>query len=94
MFALAKRLTASIGLALSLYASEVLAGPVEVLWLGHSTFRITSVEGKVIVIDPFLQKNPMTPPEYRDLAKLGQADLILVTHGHLEGVAFSPSTNS
>jgi L-ascorbate metabolism protein UlaG (beta-lactamase superfamily) len=55
---------------------------IVVLWLGHSTFRITSVTGKVIVIDPFLTKNPRTPAKYKDLAALGKVDLILVTHGH------------
>jgi L-ascorbate metabolism protein UlaG (beta-lactamase superfamily) len=34
---------------------------LEVLWLGHATFRITSTTGKVTVIDPFLKKNPRTP---------------------------------
>jgi L-ascorbate metabolism protein UlaG (beta-lactamase superfamily) len=58
------------------------AGQVEVLYLGHSTFRITSTTGKVIVIDPFLTKNPRTPTKYKDLKVLGKVDLILVTHGH------------
>jgi L-ascorbate metabolism protein UlaG (beta-lactamase superfamily) len=58
------------------------AQQIEVVWLGHSAFRITSVTGKVIVIDPFLKKNPQTPAKYRDLAALGKVDLILVTHGH------------
>jgi L-ascorbate metabolism protein UlaG (beta-lactamase superfamily) len=57
-------------------------GQVEVLWLGHSTFRITSVTGKVIVMDPFLKTNPRTPAKYKDLKALGHVDLILVTHGH------------
>ena len=47
-------------------------GQVEVLWLGHSTFRITSTTGKVIVIDPFLKKNPRTPAKYKDLEGLRQ----------------------
>ena len=57
-------------------------GKVEVLWLGHATTRITSVAGKVIVIDPFLKKNPKTPARYKDLSALGNVDAILVTHGH------------
>ncbi len=61
---------------------QTAAGEVEVLWLGHATTRITSVEGKVIVIDPFLAKNPKTPVKYRDPKALGKVDLILVTHGH------------
>ena len=68
--------------ALSLLASAAVAAEVEVLWLGHATTRITSVEGKVIVIDPFLKKNPKAPAKYRDLKALGKVDLILVTHGH------------
>lgn len=65
-----------------LFPLAALAQQGEVLWLGHSAVRITSPGGKVIVIDPFLTKNPKTPAEYKDLAKLGKVDLILVTHGH------------
>jgi len=60
------------------------AEQVELLWLGHSTTRITSTTGKVIVIDPYLTKNPNAPQKYRDLKALGRVDLILVTHGHLD----------
>lgn len=65
-----------------LFARIAFAEPVEVLYLGHSTFRITSTMGKVIVIDPFLKLNPRTPAKYKDLKALGKVDLILVTHGH------------
>lgn len=68
--------------AVSLPTEVALAGRVEVLWLGHATTRITSTTGKVIVIDPFLTKNPKAPEKYRDLKALGKVDLILVTHGH------------
>lgn len=63
------------------------AQAVEVLWLGHATTRITSVAGKVIVVDPFLTRNPRTPPEFRDLKAVGKVDLILVTHGHQDHVS-------
>ena len=82
MSAHAKVLVAAVFGALSLFASVVSAAEVEVLWLGHSTTRITSTTGKVIVIDPFLTKNPKAPAEYRNLNALGKVDLILVTHGH------------
>ena len=65
-----------------LFAGVALAQQVEVLWLGHSAFRFTSTKGKVIVIDPFLTKNPKTPAKYKDLKNLGKIDLILITHGH------------
>src|SRR4051794_21897213 len=51
--ALAKCTAVLIGIFLA--ASAAAAAPaesIEVLWLGHSTFRITTVTGKVIVIDP------------------------------------------
>jgi L-ascorbate metabolism protein UlaG (beta-lactamase superfamily) len=66
------------------------AGQVEVLYLGHSTFHITSTTGKVIVIDPFLTRNPRTPMKYKDLKTLGKVDLILVTHGHIDHVIDLP----
>ena len=59
---------------------------VSVLWLGQSAMRITTPGGKVIEIDPYITKNPKTPSEWKDLAKLGHLDLILVTHGHLDHV--------
>ena len=86
MSAHAKVLVAAVFGALSLFASVVSAAEVEVLWLGHATTRITSTTGKVIVIDPFLTKNPKAPAEYRNLNALRKVDLILVTHGHSDHV--------
>jgi L-ascorbate metabolism protein UlaG (beta-lactamase superfamily) len=53
-------------------------------WFGQSAFKLTTEKGKVIVIDPFLLKNPKTPEQFKDLKKLGKVDLILVTHGHFD----------
>jgi L-ascorbate metabolism protein UlaG (beta-lactamase superfamily) len=55
---------------------------VEVQWLGQATTKLTTLTGKVIVIDPFLTNNPKTPPAMKNLDALGNVDLILVTHGH------------
>ena len=55
---------------------------VEVHWLGQSATKLTTLTGKVIVIDPFLTGNPKTPPQYKSLDALGKVDVILVTHGH------------
>jgi L-ascorbate metabolism protein UlaG (beta-lactamase superfamily) len=60
------------------------AAKVEVLWLGQAAFRITSPGGKNIMIDPWILTNPKTPQEWKDLAKLGKLDTILVTHAHLD----------
>ena len=59
----------------------------ELQWFGQSAFKLTTESGKVIVIDPFLLKNPKTPEELKDLKKLGKVDLILVTHGHPDHTA-------
>ena len=63
---------------------------VKVQWLGQSAFRITSVSGKVILIDPWLTQNPKTPERFKDLKALGKVDLILVTHGHGDHVGDGP----
>lgn len=50
---------------------------VSVTYYGHSAFKLT--DGKVsVVIDPWLSNPLLNTP----LEKVGQVDLILVTHGH------------
>src|SRR5262245_1741296 len=86
----AVKLGAALVVALAFVLSATLlpaqSGKVEVHWLGQATFKITTPGGKVIVTDPFLTGNPKTPAEYKDLAKLGKVDLVLVTHGHSDHV--------
>jgi L-ascorbate metabolism protein UlaG (beta-lactamase superfamily) len=59
-------------------------------WLGHAAFQITTRNGKVILIDPWLQ-NPKAPKN----ATPARVDLILVTHGHFDhvGQAFELAKN-
>jgi L-ascorbate metabolism protein UlaG (beta-lactamase superfamily) len=71
-----------VAAALAFSSAAAAQQQTEVLWLGQSAFRIATPGGKVLVIDPYLTKNPKTPAEYKDLAKLGKVDVILVTHGH------------
>ncbi len=59
----------------------------ELQWFGQSAFKLTTESGKVIVIDPFLLKNPKTPEKLKDLGQLGEVDLILITHGHFDHTA-------
>ena len=66
-------------------------GKIEVQWLGQAAFKITTVSGKVIVIDPWLTSNPRTPAQYKDLKALGRVDLVLVTHAHFDHVADAPA---
>ncbi len=49
----------------------------EVHWLGQAATKITTLSGKVIVIDPFLTNNPKTPPPYKNLDALGKVDVVL-----------------
>jgi L-ascorbate metabolism protein UlaG (beta-lactamase superfamily) len=66
-------------------------GKVEVMWLGQSAFKITSPGGKVIVVDPWLKLNPLTPPEYKKLESFGHVDVLLLTHGHFDHMADAPA---
>jgi L-ascorbate metabolism protein UlaG (beta-lactamase superfamily) len=65
-------------------------GKIDLLWTGQAGFRLTTLSGKVIVIDPWLRTNPKTPPQYKKLEALGKVDLILVTHAHFDHVADAP----
>ena len=73
---------AAAALATLLVSATPGAQATELQWFGQAAFKITSESGKVIMIDPFLTRNPKTPEEHKDLSKLGKVDLILVTHGH------------
>ncbi len=64
---------------------------VKVQWLGQAAFKITTVGGKVIVIDPWLTSNPKTPEAYKKLEALGKVDLVLVTHAHFDHFVDAPA---
>lgn len=87
-----KRIVGAIIALLALAAGDALAqgGKVEVLWLGQSAIRITTLTGKVIVIDPYLSKNPKTPAAWKNPAALGKVDLVLVTHAHGDHLGDAP----
>lgn len=75
-----KKMLKTALIALGAVALPAAAG--ELLWYGQAAVKITTDAGKVILIDPFITKNPKTPEALKDLGKLGKVDLILVTHGH------------
>lgn len=80
---------AACALALPALAQDT--NKVKVQWLGQAAFKITTIGGKVIVIDPWLQTNPKTPEAFRKLEALGKVDLVLVTHGHFDHIADAPA---
>jgi L-ascorbate metabolism protein UlaG (beta-lactamase superfamily) len=57
-------------------------GKAELLWYSQAGFKLTTPGGKVILMDPWIMGGPLTPPELKDLGKVGKVDLVLVTHGH------------
>ena len=57
-------------------------------WLGHGSVRL-EIGGEVLLIDPWIDGNPMFPTDARD-ALVGDATAILVTHGHFDHVTGVP----
>ena len=47
-------------------------------YFSHSAFQLTADNGKVILIDPFLDSNPTSPVKSNDV----RADYIILTHAH------------
>ena len=54
-------------------------GALSFTWFGHSTFLFRSPGGKRILLEPFVASNPSCPESAK---KIGELDLILITHGH------------
>lgn len=83
-------LAAALGFS-ALGVAQANDGKLHMLWLGQAAWRITTPGGKIIVIDPWLTTNPKTPPEYKNLDKIGKMDVILVTHAHGDHVGDAPA---
>jgi L-ascorbate metabolism protein UlaG (beta-lactamase superfamily) len=68
---------------------------IEITWLGHSTFRVTTPSGKKVLIDPWVMGNPACPDDLKDP---GPLDALLITHGHFDhigdAVELAKSTNA
>ncbi len=58
---------------------------MNIIWLGHGSFRI-EIEDQILLIDPWLEGNPMLPKDHHKAAIDG-ATQILVTHGHFDHTA-------
>jgi len=68
---------------------------LSITWLGHSTFILRTPGGKRVILDPWIATNPSCPEDAR---KVGDLDLMLVTHGHgdhtADVVTVARSTNA
>jgi len=58
---------------------------MKITWLGHASFRIEIAEA-VLLVDPWLEGNPLFPDDARAKALAG-ATHILLTHGHFDHTA-------
>lgn len=57
---------------------------MNIIWLGHGSFRF-EIADQVVLVDPWLNGNPMMPEDQHDKAIAG-ATHILVTHGHFDHI--------
>jgi len=70
------------------FAGQATAQETKLKWFGHAAFSITTPNGKVLLIDPWLS-NPSNPEakDGRDpLVAVPKVDYILLTHGHRDHV--------
>ncbi|MFQ5766633.1 MAG: metal-dependent hydrolase [Acidobacteriota bacterium] len=54
---------------------------VSLIWLGHGTFIFTTPSGKKVLVDPWLEGNPLCPDEFKCPEPL---EAVLITHGHFD----------
>ncbi|HEX6506848.1 MAG TPA: metal-dependent hydrolase [Chloroflexota bacterium] len=54
-------------------------GGLTITWLGHAATKIETADGMVVLIDPLIQSNPVTPEDQKHLDRV---DLLLISHGH------------
>ena len=69
-------------------ANQIRAQETKLRWFGHAAFAITTPNGKVLLIDPWL-RNPANPDakDGKDpLTAITKVDYILITHGHRDHV--------
>ena len=57
---------------------------MKIIWLGHGSFRF-EIEDQVVLLDPWLNGNPMLPEDRHEAAIAG-ATQILVTHAHFDHI--------
>ncbi len=54
----------------------------QITWLGHATFELRFDSGEVLVFDPWIEKNPAYPKDY----KMEKVDAIALSHAHFDHV--------
>jgi L-ascorbate metabolism protein UlaG (beta-lactamase superfamily) len=59
---------------------------LRITWLGHSAFLFETPGGKRLLIDPWIQHNPVCPEPYKSQG-VENIDYMLITHGHDDHMA-------
>lgn len=70
---------------------------VALTWLGNATYSVTTPGRKVLILDPWIEGNPVCPA---DLKRVNHVDMMCITHGHFDHIddairlaaAFRPDT--
>jgi L-ascorbate metabolism protein UlaG (beta-lactamase superfamily) len=52
---------------------------LKITWLGHAVVLIQSAGGTTVLVDPFIERNPKYPKDFKLPSKI---DYVLLTHGH------------
>jgi len=52
---------------------------VTITWLGHASVLYTDASGRSVVVDPWIEGNPSSPPAAKAMKRV---DAIFITHGH------------
>ncbi len=56
----------------------------QLTWLGHGTFRLTTREGRTVLLDPWVEGNPACPQGAKTFEKI---DVMTISHGHGDHMA-------
>jgi len=62
---------------------QKLENGIEITYMGHSTFKVRTCGGKILIIDPWVGGNPVCP---EDLKKVEKLDIMAVTHAHFDHI--------
>jgi L-ascorbate metabolism protein UlaG (beta-lactamase superfamily) len=55
---------------------------VEITWLGHGTYQFRLTTGEVVLVDPWVEGNPVFPVKH----VFDRVDVMLITHGHFDHI--------
>jgi L-ascorbate metabolism protein UlaG (beta-lactamase superfamily) len=82
------KLILALVILLPAFVSQAAAQETKIKWFGHAAFSITTPNGIVLLIDPWLNNpsNPEAKGEKDIVGTITRADYILLTHGHRDHV--------